>query len=108
MRAYVHVSASRTASRRNSSPYAFGPRFCLKHLRPRISIEALEVSMNPVARDADPTGRHYAPADLYASGAEMKSDIRLAFRNVRRCAWPRPAGGAIQLGIRSRIARDAC
>jgi hypothetical protein len=40
----VPASASRTASRRNSSLYAFGPRFVMPHLLPRISIEALEVS----------------------------------------------------------------
>src|SRR6185437_2165977 len=37
-------SVSRIASRRNSSLYAFGPRFFMPHLLPRISIEALEVS----------------------------------------------------------------
>src|SRR6185437_8403963 len=37
-------SVSRVASRRNSSLYAFCPRFVMPHLLPRISIEALEVS----------------------------------------------------------------
>src|SRR6185437_5342737 len=40
-------SVSRIASRRNSSLYAFGPRFFIPHLLPRISIEALEVSTKP-------------------------------------------------------------